>query len=290
VRVRPATGADTDGPSRAATDSDAPVEANTRPVDDGADGVTGKKKAYVEPTEAELREISDFRETFRKPWEDTIDMLEGLFPDANILHRLKAPERIHESFHRKGFTFDTIDDVAGTCVLVDSLDDSVTALRQLQNELVRRGHKIIDPPGGALSDDQITGLLLRDKKRFRTTGLVVEVNGKMVEIGIQTKGQAEWTRLTHDTPVYKPNLFQAEWGINDAQTRILTDYAVSVSKYLHYVELSQMHRAGNFDADVPVAPRPAPPDWSAHGLSSTTQLDNLIGSLDGLVRGAGNVD
>ncbi len=240
-----------------------------------------KSPYYVAPTPQEIAAFQAFRQTYARPWQKTVDMLEELFPNAEIPHRLKGAERIHEAFFRKGWTFDTIDDVAGICVVTDSLESSVDVVKRLQAALRERGIKILDP-SEALNAQGIERLLARDKKWFRTTGFVIEVDGKPIEVGIQTRAQRAWTELVHDTPVYKPNIFQQPWGLDNTRTKALQDYAVQVSKYLHYRELQQMAARGTYTGPLTAVSKPSPRAVWDLGTHNNPRVLDLVQKLERL--------
>jgi hypothetical protein len=241
--------------------------------------VNTKEKSFVvlsnqePPTAAELEVLKRFRASQAEKYQKLMSEMDATFGgQAEVFGRLKEAERIHEAFFRKGWDFGSIDDIAGMTVKVDTLEQSVDAIRKLQRKLDSQGYRIVDPESGTLTEADIQDLLAKDKRRFRTTGYVVEVDDVLVEIGVQTRSQRRWTELTHDTPVYKPNLFQAEWGMTDPQVQALTDYAFESSKYLHYIELRGMHKSGSYTGPLKSVARPAAPARGAVGGAKPTQL------------------
>jgi len=247
-----------------------------------------RSKPYKPPTPEELRELERFRQTFNLPMLETVELLrEQVGHLGDVINRLKKAGRIHEQFHRKGTDFATIDDVAGTCVVVRTLEEAVAVVGVLEALSAKGRIKVIEGLDKPLEDK-----LTETKRRFRTTGYVIEVDGKMVEVGVQTHAQRDWTELTHDTPVYKPSLFQQQWGMDDAQVEVLRDYAYAASHYLHDQEVRPLAADGGFADKLPAeVPMPAKPE--AYGRRepdpppvSTDKMDKLIDDLHARMAGS----
>ena len=123
--------------------------------------------------------------------------LRQLFPGLPICGRLKGTQQLHDKLANKyepqGKGMEAVEDIAGTRVHLEKVEDIKLAVARVKRAFTVRSE-----------DDYIS----RPKGGYRSYHLIVEVQGKPVELQLRTKRMTVWADYAHDT-VYKSHGQQA---------------------------------------------------------------------------------
>ncbi|GEM_PF-1492894 len=189
--------------------------------------------------------IEAFRLTFLLPMQETKAELQKLFPPERGYEckcRLKKTANMKEKVIRKGYAgFEDITDIAGCRVVLPCFSDipKVDAAIKQHFRTIERESLLEDKRGSG----------------YRAVHYLVEKNGKIVEIQVQTIRQTIWGRLSHHW-VYKGPYRESE-GVKR--------YLLNLSRAIYALDLGE-------EAALPKPSPGLPGDFLAAANKSLGQL------------------
>ncbi len=189
--------------------------------------------------------IEAYRLTFLPSMEETNIELHGLFPPERGYEckcRLKTTASMQEKIIRKGYAgVKDITDIAGCRVILPCFNDIPKV-----DESIQKHFQVMEREN-----------LLEDKRSsgYRAVHYLVEKNGKIVEIQLQTVRQAIWGSLSHHW-VYK-----GPYRENDE----VKHYLLNLSRAIYALDLGE-------ETALPEPPPGLPGDFLAAANKSLGQL------------------
>lgn len=185
-----------------------PEVANPRCGRPEGSGAGGEQAGKVTP------EIQNFVKQFEPVFQSTSQKFHQVVGNLGLIEgRLKTPESLAEKLVRKNEKLQDIKDAAGLRVTVNSMQDLTKAVANIKQsfKVTWEEDKISNPTGGV----------------YRAYHLVVEEQGKPVELQVRTQNQSKVAIWMHDT-IYKGAL---------RNSKIAVDYAKKVSDYLYNLDM-----------------------------------------------------
>ncbi|HKY62802.1 MAG TPA: hypothetical protein VJR29_05215 [bacterium] len=234
---------------------------------------------------AQVKIAEPMVESHREAMEEVYQYLNGLYADEMIEHRLsqqlndhqgklidnphvrlKDPADVAPKIARRGWlAMEPMTDYAGARIVVKNTNDAMVVAADIEKNLkvrdvyTEKGHQEMDIIGqeyvGGKETMEVTfrkdkdhpdRLLVGSSTGYRAMHIVVEHNGKPVEIQIQTESIFKWGKIQHSL-IYKNQNLPAE------TFKQLNDYCRDVAAYLTALEDGQGKSA---------VPRPADPALS----------------------------
>jgi ppGpp synthetase/RelA/SpoT-type nucleotidyltranferase len=119
--------------------------------------------------------------------QEATERLAALFPGVPVGYRMKAPHKLDEKLGRKAKPLEEIEDIAGTRVTLKSIPEIRAAVDRVKRSFNVRSE-----------DDYLS----RPKADYRSYHVILEVQGRPVELQFRTERQTRWADFAHDT-VYK---------------------------------------------------------------------------------------
>jgi ppGpp synthetase/RelA/SpoT-type nucleotidyltranferase len=268
--------------------------AGTTPFAPAARRALKGELSPTEYRQAQTEIATPMVESHRAAMEEVAEWLGGLYADETIEHRLTAqlhdpagklidnphirlkdPADVAPKIARRGWSaMEPMTDYAGARIVVKTTNDALVVAEALEKNLTVRdafdgkGQQEMDIIGQEhvggketmevelrKDKDHPDRLLVGSKSGYRALHIVVEHEGKPVEIQIQTESIFKWGKIQHSL-IYKNENLPAE------TFKQLHDYCRDVANYLTALE----------EGAKPDQPRPAQPVL-AEGLPAYLKKD-----------------
>jgi len=198
--------------------------------------------------------------------------------------RPKNPQDVLPKIERRGWnSLAPFTDLFGTRVIVESYDDSLSVLAAIRHrfrvrpEFDRNGLPISDATRGArLDQERLHNVVSGRRSGYRALHVVVEVDGRPVEIQIQTRLLYRWGNIQHNFYKNEP-LSRPE----NADLRQSTDaYFAEAASYL------SNHEQGATGAERPRRPAFTEERLAALPEASRRQINEAITAMEMLLDSA----
>ena len=240
-----------------------------------------------------LREVGQGGEAWTRaqqayPFLEPPRMAESIPPHG----RLKAEADVLAKLNRRDWTsLEPMTDLAGTRVVVEGYEDvtpllaAIQARTQAETQPRYTIREVRDAEGNVTSArdrDGMRRLIEGARSGYRAIHIVVEVEGRPVEIQVQTRAMYEWGRIQHGLIYAEVRGSSgggqaATYALSGPARRAADAYCTQVASYLADIEQgATLGERPSADAVIRSLPADIPADARRSVMAELTRMDELI--------------
>jgi putative GTP pyrophosphokinase len=152
----------------------------------------GDRLRTEEPSEEDLRQLDGYRRSFMNAYEHVAKIVRDQLNLEPTGRPAKSNASVREKLRRESIRLSQMQDIAGCRVIVDGLDEQDRTVKAMS---------------AAFSDITIVDRRIHPSHGYRAVHVIVDVDGKHVEIQVRTMLQHVWAELSEKcADVFDPAL------------------------------------------------------------------------------------